>query len=574
MKSKIKLIVLVAIIFAIISIATAENAEAEECCPVDIPSAIITIEAGTVPGSNGNYFDVQLSNVPAGYDISNGTWTGWCADSEVFITPETLYDTNVYCSESSSMPGYTNDDEQWDKVNYVINRYRNGAYDSQLNSTSKADWQEVQAAIWNLTDANPNYQGYFTTASQYIIDDAHANGTGFCPGDNDIAIVVIDPYETPDDRKQLIFIEVGAMIDIEKSTNGEDADNKTGPLVLNGNNVEWTYNVTNTGYYNLTDVSVTDDKLGHIGTISLLQAGQSQEFTVNGIANPGQYGNNATVVGTPPSGPNVSDSDPSHYFGVNATIGDFLWDDTANNNGIQEPGESGIAGVNVSLYNFSDDSLLQTTKTNESGYYNFSVTAGQYYIKFDLLNGYLFSPENQGTDNEHDSDVDPSTAKTGKIDVQTTDFNMSFDAGMFKAIPGIDIEKSTNGEDADNETGPYIRLNYEVSWVYNVTNTGNVNLTSIDVTDDELGLIGTIPLLQPGQSHVLTENATASLGQYENTATAVGVPPIGPNVTDSDMSHYFGHDSQPGFDVPTANPLLIIGMLGLAGAMVLRREQE
>ncbi|RNI15977.1 VPXXXP-CTERM sorting domain-containing protein [Methanohalophilus sp. RSK] len=574
MKFKIKLIILVAILFAIISIATAENTEAEECCPVEIPSAIITVEANPVPGSNGNYFDLQLSDVPAGYDISNGTWTGWCADSRVFITPEILYDTNIYCSENSSMPDYTNDDEQWDKVNYVINRYRDGAYDSQFSSTTN-NWKEVQAAIWNLTDTNPNYQGYFTTASQYIINDAHANGTEFCPGDNEIAIVVIDPYGSdPDDHKQLLFIEVDAMVDIEKYTNGEDADNKTGPLVLNGNNVEWTYNVTNTGYYNLTDVNVTDDKLGHIGTIPLLQPGESQEFTANGIAGLGQYANNATVVGTPPSGPNVSDSDPSHYFGVNPTIGDFLWNDTANNNGIQEAGEPGIAGVNVYLYNFSDDSLLETTVTNASGYYNFSVAAGEYYIEFDLLPGHIFSPENQGTDNEYDSDVDPAMGRTGKIDVQTTDFNMTFDAGMFEVIPGIDIEKSTNGEDADEAPGPYIRLNYEVVWDFNVTNTGNVNLTDIEVTDDELGSIGTIPLLQPGQSYVLTRNSTASLGQYENTATAVGVPPIGPNVTDSDMSHYFGHDSQPNFDVPTANPLLIIGMLGLAGAMGLRRKEK
>jgi hypothetical protein len=567
-------IILVAILFAIISIATAENTEAEECCPVEIPSAIITVEAEPIPGSNGNYFDIQLSDVPAGYDISNGTWTGWCADSRVFITPGTLYDTNVYCIEDPSMPAYMNDDEQWDKVNYVINRYRDGAYDTQLSSNTTADWKEIQAAIWNLTDADPNYQGYFTAASQDIIDDAQSNGDGFCPGDNEIPIVVIDPYDTPDDRKQLLFIEVGAMVDIEKYTNGEDADNKTGPLVLNGNNVEWTYNVTNTGYYNLTDVKLTDDKLGHITTIPLLQPGESQEFTTNGIAGLGQYANNATVVGTPPSGPNVSDSDPSHYLGVNATIGDFLWNDTANNNGIQETGEPGIEGVNVYLYNFSDDSLLETTVTNASGYYNFSVAAGEYYIEFDLLPGHIFSPENQGTDNEYDSDVDPAIGRTGKINVQTTDFNMTFDAGMFEVIPGIDIEKSTNGEDADNKTGPYIRLNNEVVWDFNVTNTGNVNLTDIEVTDDELGLIGTIPLLQPGESHVLTESGTASLGQYESTATAVGVPPIGPNVTDSDMSHYFGHDSQPNFEVPTANPLLIMGMLGLAGAMGLRREQE
>ncbi|RNI11999.1 DUF7507 domain-containing protein, partial [Methanohalophilus portucalensis] len=135
----------------------------------------------------------------------------------------------------------------------------------------------------------------------------------------------------------------------------------------------------------------------------------------------------------------------------------------------------------------------------------------------------------------------------------------------FGADPSVDIEKSTNGKDADEAPGPYIRLNYEVVWEFNVTNTGNVNLTDIEVTDDKLGLIGTIELLQPGESCVLTESGTASLGQYENNATAVGVAPIGPNVTDSDMSHYFGHDSQPNFEVPTANPLLIIGMLGLAG---------
>jgi hypothetical protein len=83
-----------------------------------------------VPGSNGNSFDIELSDVPAGYDISNGTWTGWCTDSEVLIFLGTSYDSNVYCSENSSMPPYANDDEQWGKVNYVINRYRDGAYDS------------------------------------------------------------------------------------------------------------------------------------------------------------------------------------------------------------------------------------------------------------------------------------------------------------------------------------------------------------------------------------------------------------------------------------------------------------
>ena len=255
-----------------------------------------------------------------------------------------------------------------------------------------------------------------------------------------------------------------------------------------------------------------------------------------------------------------------------ALISDFVWNDV-NTNGIQDNGETGIADVNVSLYDCNVGSLIENTVTNASGYYNFTVNPGSYFLGFELLAGYAFTLNDQGSD-DLDNDVDPATGNTSCITVQSGDINTTFDAGMFEVIPDIDIEKSTNGEDADNKTGPYIRLNYEVVWDFNVTNTGNVNLTDIEVTDDELGLIGTIPLLQPGQSHVLTESGNASLGQYENNATAVGVPPTGPNVTDSDTSHYFGHDSQPIFEVQTANPLLIIGMLGLAGVMVSRRRDK
>jgi len=40
--------------------------------------------------------------------------------------------------------------------------------------------------------------------------------------------------------------------------------------------------------------------------------------------------------------------------------------------------------------------------------------------------------------------------------------------------PSIDIEKATNGEDADNPTGPLIPVGDTVTWTYVVTNTGNV----------------------------------------------------------------------------------------------------
>ena len=51
--------------------------------------------------------------------------------------------------------------------------------------------------------------------------------------------------------------------------------------------------------------------------------------------------------------------------------------------------------------------------------------------------------------------------------------------------PSITIEKSTNGADADAPPGPFVPLGDPVDWTYDVTNTGNVTLSQIDVTDDQ-----------------------------------------------------------------------------------------
>jgi hypothetical protein len=46
--------------------------------------------------------------------------------------------------------------------------------------------------------------------------------------------------------------------------------------------------------------------------------------------------------------------------------------------------------------------------------------------------------------------------------------------------------------------------------------------------------------LEPGASTTCTASGTAAAGQYANIGTATGTPPEGPNVTDTDPSHYFG----------------------------------
>lgn len=58
--------------------------------------------------------------------------------------------------------------------------------------------------------------------------------------------------------------------------------------------------------------------------------------------------------------------------------------------------------------------------------------------------------------------------------------------------PSVDIEKHTNGEDADIPTGPQIPVGNPVTWEYFVTNTGSMTLTNVTVEDDQ-GLIVACP---------------------------------------------------------------------------------
>ena len=114
-------------------------------------------------------------------------------------------------------------------------------------------------------------------------------------------------------------------------------------------------------------------------------------------------------------------------------------------------------------------------------------------------------------------------------------------SNYFGAAPGIDIEKLTNGENADNPTGPGVQVGEPITWTYEVTNTGNVTLTGVTVTDDQ-GVVVSCPksTLVAGKSMTCTASGTATAGQYVNTGTATGIPPVGVAPSDSDKSHYFG----------------------------------
>jgi len=93
--------------------------------------------------------------------------------------------------------------------------------------------------------------------------------------------------------------------------------------------------------------------------------------------------------------------------------------------------------------------------------------------------------------------------------------------------PKIDIEKTA--------TPDTIKLGENVTYKYNITNIGDCTLYNIDVTDDKLGVIGTIPRLDPRESQTLTSYAQP-LQDTTNNGTAIGKDELGKEVSDSDTA--------------------------------------
>jgi len=220
-----------------------------------------------------------------------------------------------------------------------------------------------------------------------------------------------------------------------------------------------------------------------------------------------------------------------------AVIGDLVWNDL-NENGIQDAGEPGISDVTVELYNCNDN-LIASNTTDANGLYSFTVPADDYYLKFTFPSGIVISPMDQGMNDAIDSDADLITGQTVCTTLAPGENDPAWDVGMFEANPAITIEKATNGVDADMEPGIILFLGSSIEWTYIVENTGNVILTNIAVTDNIIGDICTIDILEPGESHTCTANGIVEPEQYVNIGTGASEYD-GMTVSDTDLSHYYG----------------------------------
>jgi len=124
-----------------------------------------------------------------------------------------------------------------------------------------------------------------------------------------------------------------------------------------------------------------------------------------------------TITVLPPSGANLG------------SIGDFVFVD-ANGNGVQDAGESGLAGLRVWLYD-ANNVLVAWTVTGSNGVYQLQgIAAGNYYLLFERPDGMAFTDQDEGTDDTIDSDAD-ADGRTALFALLAGEIDNDLDAGLY-----------------------------------------------------------------------------------------------------------------------------------------------
>ncbi|MEP6986432.1 MAG: SdrD B-like domain-containing protein, partial [Chloroflexota bacterium] len=168
---------------------------------------------------------------------------------------------------------------------------------------------------------------------------------------------------------------------------------------------------------------------------------------------------------------NTTDNTWDAGFVPLATIGNFVWRDI-NNNGIQDAGETGVAGAKVTLLDSTGTAVttdgmgnaIAPITTTASGAYSFTNLDPDidYIVQFTLPTpavgaaGYKFSPEDVttgGGNDTNDSDADTTTGKTAVIPLNPGQTDNDRDAGLTPlAQIGDYVWVDTNGNGQQNGT--------------------------------------------------------------------------------------------------------------------------
>jgi hypothetical protein len=372
---------------------------------------------------NNDQIPVTLSNGEA--DINNNFVEEQLGTISGLITADTTDDNKgdvVLPNVIVNLISDTNGNGKADPGEPIISRDttdRNGEY----------TFVSVPSGIYVVSQEDPI--GYFDVSDidESIVPTDLDGVDGLNP--NDMIPVVLTPGE---DDKDNNFVEslLDPKVDIKKYTNGEDADVAPGALVFfflgKQKEVNWRYDVKNSGNLDLVNVVVRDDKQGLVCTIDTLKIGETKVCNLTGVAQLGQYTNLGTVVGQPidpnnnlPIGSTVSDNDPSNYFGTGFNI------DKAVDKSVVCPGDSVTFSVKIRMYgglpglSFGDISFKDNMLPGKI------TTSSPFFVGRDANNNQRIDYQEAGKDIDGDGTIDGEFCWNYKMKINQSVSNIVMD---------------------------------------------------------------------------------------------------------------------------------------------------
>ena len=199
-----------------------------------------------------------------------------------------------------------------------------------------------------------------------------------------------------------------------------------------------------------------------------------------------------------------------------ATIGNRVWDDL-DGDGIQDPGEPGVEGVVVNLYDASDlVTPISTTITSGGGLYGFAVAPGAYVVEFVAPGGTAFAAPNQGGDLSLDSDASQTTGRTGVTGITDGTGTLDIDAGLVvPATIGDTVFSDLDGDGVLDPGEPGLP-----TVTVNLVDSGGATIDTV-VTDGGGNYLFTN--VAPGSYTVTVDGSTVPAGYVETTTDPLTV---------------------------------------------------
>ncbi|APG65176.1 hypothetical protein LPB136_07375 [Tenacibaculum todarodis] len=443
--------------------------------------------------------------------------------------------------------------------------------------------------------ANTTFDPAVLTAETYTIEYTFVDATTGCINSTTAEIIVCDP--------SLELVKTSSYAD----TNGDG-------VVSPGDQINYTFVVTNTGNVTVTSIDVTDSNLTPtlVGTIASLapMANQtlSASYTITQTdVNAGQVINEAVAIGTDPNGNSVSDDSDSG----NANDGPNDDDDTLTllplsseltltksstldlatktityTYTVENTGNTSINDISVTETTFSGTGTTPTPVYTGGG-----VALGGDATIFDANPGDVlqFTASYVLTQADIDAGVVTNEAQTSGTDPSGATIMDASDSGNAGDDTGAGDDATATAIPASPEltlikTSTYVDnaptgldTNDVINYVYTVENTGNVTVNDVTVAETTFTGSGTEPTPMystggadldgeadafdaiPGDvitftaSYMITQ-ADINAGTISNEALASGTDASGTPVTDASDSGNAADDTGADND-PTNSPL-------------------